>query len=105
MSRRPLARVGEYGFELAVSSGYDASAGGQNGAVESAEIVVRKPDGTEAAKPAATVNAAGGEFFWTVTPGFLDQTGEYQVILQLTFAEAFLVSDVETFQVGARFSA
>lgn len=105
MSRRPLARVGEHGFELAVSSGYDASAEGPNGAVVTAEIVIRKPDGTEATQAAATSEASLGTFFWTVAPDFLDQAGEYQVILQLTFAEAFLVSDVETFRVGARFSA
>lgn len=105
MPRRPFARVGEHGFDLVVSTGLNASASGPFGLYTGASLVVRKPDGTESSHVAVTADASTGDFFWTVAPLFLDQAGEYQVILEFTFASAFLASDVETFTVGTRFSA
>lgn len=74
-----LARMGEYGFVHQVNTGTDYSGLGYT----SSKFTYKDPDGTQTDKTCDSVSAAAGTFGWTVTNGFFDQVGKWEVMLTL----------------------
>lgn len=73
-----VARVGEYGFVHQVNTGVDYSA-----SYSAAYFHYKDPDGNITKKTCDQVTAATGKFGWTVTDGFFDEAGQWELQLEI----------------------